>query len=81
MPIISESTDLYYESGTEYIIIVDGGAVSIERLNELGAWVEVAGGPVLTGEEKFITTVSNKNFLRFIPNTTNVGVYFTKAKS
>ena len=80
MPIISESTDLYYESGAEYVIVVDGGEVSIERLNEAGSWVEVAGSPVLDGEEKFVTTVSNGNYLRFIPNTNDVGVYFTKVK-
>ena len=60
------------ERGRTQYISATGGTLTVERKTSAGAWVEVAGSPVLDGEEKFLLTYSSGDKIRVTPSATGV---------
>jgi len=60
------------ERGRTQYISATGGTLTVERKTSAGTWVEVAGSPVLDGEEKFLLTYSSGDKVRITPSATGV---------
>lgn len=58
--------------GQTHYISATGGNLTVERKTAAGTWVEVAGSPVLDGEEKFLLTYSLGDKIRVTASAADV---------
>jgi hypothetical protein len=77
---IDTTTEVRYLSGHLYVIAAYGGALTVrKRFVPGGAWIEVSGSPIADGEERFLQTGNEGDYLQLTPST-SMQYTFERAK-